>query len=301
MSKVAVFQSYHTKAPMFKSEWCIPIQLTRDGTSRLCDLQDNGGDSIADRNVWYSELSGIYWVWKNWLPMHPECEYVGFCHYRRGLDPLNAAETNKLYCPKSLSDIQTVLSATDEAVYKAIEDFDIILPEHVSGFSYETQMGRDGEKRREADFCCNYIDSQFPEYKNALVKARTTMPYMACCFIMRKALFVEYATWIFSIMFALESQTLSVWKSFICYQDIRMPAYINEWLINVWYQKQRDQGARIKEVGSWLYLSSAGRRSRFLMTAAKNLVPSFVICWLNRKAANSRLLKALKGFFYKTV
>jgi hypothetical protein len=40
---------------------------------------DADGDSIADRNPHYSELTGWYWIWKNVR----DVEMVGLCHYRR--------------------------------------------------------------------------------------------------------------------------------------------------------------------------------------------------------------------------
>ena len=48
----------------------------------LCDIRDNTGDNISDKNRDFSECSAIYWVWKN----APEKEDTGLLHYRRHLD-----------------------------------------------------------------------------------------------------------------------------------------------------------------------------------------------------------------------
>ena len=45
-------------------------------------LRDDTGDSISGRNPSYSEMTGIYWVWKNVKGL----DAVGFCHYRRYFD-----------------------------------------------------------------------------------------------------------------------------------------------------------------------------------------------------------------------
>ena len=49
------------------------------GSDIVCD---DGGDSIAHRNADFSEMTAIYWVWKNIRGL----DGVGFCHYRRYFD-----------------------------------------------------------------------------------------------------------------------------------------------------------------------------------------------------------------------
>lgn len=40
---------------------------------------DDGDDNISAQNPYFSELTGMYWVWKHWK----DSENVGICHYRR--------------------------------------------------------------------------------------------------------------------------------------------------------------------------------------------------------------------------
>lgn len=40
---------------------------------------DNNGDNISDKNDAYSEVTAIYWAWKNLKNV----DYIGLCHYRR--------------------------------------------------------------------------------------------------------------------------------------------------------------------------------------------------------------------------
>lgn len=46
----------------------------------VCEAKDNIGDSISERNPYYAEVTGTYWIWKNaaW-----KYRYIGQCQYRR--------------------------------------------------------------------------------------------------------------------------------------------------------------------------------------------------------------------------
>lgn len=61
----------------------VPIYVGAEGASTISGLSDRTGDSIAEKNPNYSELTAQYWVWKNILSNQNPDEPVGFCHYRR--------------------------------------------------------------------------------------------------------------------------------------------------------------------------------------------------------------------------
>ena len=50
-------------------------------TEYLPNLGDNTGDNISDKNRYYSELTGMYWIWKN--DNSAPNDIVGLNHYRR--------------------------------------------------------------------------------------------------------------------------------------------------------------------------------------------------------------------------
>ena len=57
----------------------IPIQVGAALTDkRIAEITDNTGDNISERNRHYSEVTAIYWMWKN-----ANADYLGLCHYRR--------------------------------------------------------------------------------------------------------------------------------------------------------------------------------------------------------------------------
>lgn len=72
-------------------DYVYPIQVGAANTDvKIATIVDNKGVNISDRNRNYSELTGLYWIWKNKLcaPALPEAEegqYYGLFQYRRML------------------------------------------------------------------------------------------------------------------------------------------------------------------------------------------------------------------------
>lgn len=75
-------------------EWVTPVQagaaLSRE---RVADVLDCSGENISVKNVNYSELTVLYWIWKNRLVQETAykasyggVEYYGLSHYRRILE-----------------------------------------------------------------------------------------------------------------------------------------------------------------------------------------------------------------------
>lgn len=85
-SQVKMYMAKHHKDPVLKGQyelpsWIEPIQVGAALTDiRIAGLLDNTGDNISEKNYNYSEVTAIYWAWKN-----SREEYLGICHYRRML------------------------------------------------------------------------------------------------------------------------------------------------------------------------------------------------------------------------
>ena len=78
LKKISVLQNY-----------IFPIQVGADNCSeRIADLVDNEGINISHKNGNYSELTGLYWIWKNKLSVvgieeSEKRQYFGLVQYRR--------------------------------------------------------------------------------------------------------------------------------------------------------------------------------------------------------------------------
>ena len=79
--KIRIYVMTHKKFEMPQSPLFRPLHVGRACGEDLGYPGDDTGENISDKNCYYSELTGLYWVWKN---CH-DVDYVGTCHYRRYL------------------------------------------------------------------------------------------------------------------------------------------------------------------------------------------------------------------------
>lgn len=76
--KIRIYVMTHKKFEMPQSPLFRPLHVGRTCGEDLGYPGDDTGENISDKNCYYSELTGLYWVWKN---CH-DVDYVGTCHYR---------------------------------------------------------------------------------------------------------------------------------------------------------------------------------------------------------------------------
>ena len=62
-----------------------PLQVGAANGTNVCELKDNIGDNISNKNYFYIENTGTYWIWKN----VKEAKYKGQMQYRRPLEGVN--------------------------------------------------------------------------------------------------------------------------------------------------------------------------------------------------------------------
>lgn len=77
--------------PAALPEYVYPIQVGTDNCEvKIADIFDNKGENISKKNVNYSELTGLYWLWKHklcaeGLDEYENDQYYGLSQYRRML------------------------------------------------------------------------------------------------------------------------------------------------------------------------------------------------------------------------
>lgn len=252
MSKIKVFILYHKQSTIFRSDCYEPMQTgCAIATSDLGLLRDDTGDNISKKNRNYAELTGNYWVWKNFLPAHPEVEYVGFCHYRRFLDFTRPPQTNGW--PFADKDGYKSFAVGFAQRYKSdhiltyIENYDLILPTPSFSDVPTEQVYCTHHPEREFHLLAEIISRDYPDYREALNEFLSDYQNYICLnYVMRRDLFDSFMTWIFDVLGKLEKS--SDWSHYHAYMDEKVAAYLAEIFFNVWLRKIRhDRNIKILE------------------------------------------------------
>ena len=163
----------------------VPLHVGKEGKEDLGYLGDNTGDHISHKNSYYSELTGVYWVWKNYC----ESENVGICHYRRFL----VNDAGKLFAE---TEIESLLTRFDLITTKTLT----MRYPYYDGFSKNHNL-------RDLQVAMEVICEMYPDYAQLLqemVHKRET--WFGNIMICKKAVFDEYCNWLFPIFFEMEKR-----------------------------------------------------------------------------------------------
>ena len=70
-----------------------PLQVGAANQTNVCELKDNEGDNISDKNYFYIENTGTYWIWKN----VNDVRIKGQMQYRRPLSGITEMDIEKTF------------------------------------------------------------------------------------------------------------------------------------------------------------------------------------------------------------
>lgn len=207
---VSIYIMTHVSFIPPEDQTYIPLQVGRALHDDLGYQGDDTGDNISVRNIYYSELTGLYWIWKN---VH-NTDYVGLCHYRRYF----------------LNDKGTIMTEAD--YLHIFAQYDVILSQPESGpYDYRTIYGRSHDIRN-LDKTGEVILELYPDYYDTFQRVTSDSScYVGNLFAAPKALLDSYCEWLFNIFFVLESRI-----DVSTYDDYhkRVFGFLSEQLLIVW-------------------------------------------------------------------
>lgn len=208
---VKLFAMTHKEFDVPKNPMYVPLHVGHAKAKESFGyIGDDSGDNISDLNCYYAELSGVYWVWKN----YHEADYVGICHYRRFL-------TNEEGYVFSEKEYEEILSEYDIITTKQLE-----LPN-----SYHYGFGAH-HKISTLDETGEIIKEIYPEYYDTFIKlVHQNKTYFGNIMVAKKTLFDEYCKWLFDIFFELQKR---IDLTFEDDYHKRVFGFISEFLLYVW-------------------------------------------------------------------
>ncbi|MDP3353136.1 MAG: DUF4422 domain-containing protein [Flavobacteriaceae bacterium] len=208
-------------------------------------IGDDTSESISIKNKYYSELTGLYWIWKN-----TKQDIIGSCHYRRYFtakpEPLLYELKRLLYYPLGLYKKRIGLIYTqntsyflsrilnDQEINKILLQYDAILPKaRKLRYSIETHYRRYHDIN-DLKLLESIITEKYPDYLTAYhTVLKRNWLYANNMFIMKNDNFQEFMEWLFCILFEFEKKVdLS---KYTAYQQ-RVFGFLAERLLNIWFE-----------------------------------------------------------------
>ena len=196
----------------------LPLQVGRAGHLTFDIAGDDTGDHISGKNANYCELTGLYWAWKNL-----DVSYLGLDHYRRHF-------TLQRFSKRK----QDVLSEADAR--EILKTTDVILPKK-RHYIIETTYSQYAHAHHAVDLDVTRVilTEKYPEYVNAFDRVmKQRAGHRFNMFIMKRGLADQYCTWLFSVLFELESR-LDIHD--YTDNDKRVFGFVGERLLDVWLLK----------------------------------------------------------------
>lgn len=192
---------------VFRKEIQAGAALTAE---RICELTDNIGENISEKNRQFCELTVLYWIWKNATQ-----DIVGLEHYRRHF-----------------------LLQEDWIRKMRENDIDVILPTPLYVAPSLTGNYKDRHMASDWDFMMDYLKKIYPEYYKEAVCFFDTNLYSPCnMFIMKKGILNELCAWLFPILFVCAEHG---GEREDAYQN-RYPGFLAERLMTFFFEKKRDK------------------------------------------------------------
>ncbi len=195
----------------------ILVGATQNFKPEIKYQRDDSGENISNKNPNYNELTAIYWAWKNMNNI----DAIGLMHYRR------------VFCKGWGRGFRNVLNQRD--IEKMLSGNDVLLPKkryYIIETNYSHYIhAHNAEPLKVLE---EVIKDTYPKYYDSFIRVmKKRSAHMFNMFIMKKAVFNQYSSWLFSVLFEVESK---IDISEYSVQEKRVFGYLSELLMDVWIE-----------------------------------------------------------------
>ena len=168
-----------------------PLQVGAANGTDVCELKDNTGDNISNKNYFYIENTGTYWIWKN----VKDAKYKGQMQYRRPMEGVD--ESMNFEQIFSNHDVITCKPLHHPDFKKPTDERKLVIPADTVEQGYGASNCIDDLYIIEM-----IIDRYYPEYKESYNKYIKNGPdlYYSNGFIMKSEDFDKYSEFLFGCL-----------------------------------------------------------------------------------------------------
>jgi hypothetical protein len=224
--KVVVLVATHRRAVLPQGRDYLPIQVGRALASEDLGYQsDATGDNISAKNTMYSELTALYWAWKN-LPS----DYLGLVHYRRFFSDLPAW--------RNLRGVDVTAAWSDATIEAVAGRGEFIVPRkrryyiETLGSHYEHTHHRAADQLGVVTEVLRELHPDSPGTWQKVLRRR--WGYMFNMFLAPRAQIDAYCSWVFPVLAELETRIDTTGFSPF---DMRYIGRLAELLWNAWLEQ----------------------------------------------------------------
>lgn len=181
---------------------------------------DDTGENISNLNNYFSELTGMYWLWKNC-----NSEYIGLMHYRRYL--ASPSFFRRHFSPRDRRMV------TEPELKRVLRKESVVLPKKRNYYidTIYSQYART-MYAEQLDVARGVLVDMHPDYVAAWdTQMRSRSAHLFNMMVMDKAHFDAYCEWLFPILFELQKRLDPSQSSAF---HARYPGRVSERLLDVW-------------------------------------------------------------------
>ncbi len=221
---IRILVAIHKKHWVLSNEMYLPIHAGKAISDVDLDYQgDDSGDNISAQNNKYSELTALYWAWKNL-----DADAIGLVHYRRYLAEPGAIGGSSRHPEKKI--------LTKETAEQILGRVDAIVPKKrkyvIETIYSHYDHTHDG---KHLHLTAEIIRQRCPEYLETFESVlQRREAHMFNMFVMKRELFCSYCEWLFPILEELDE---SLDSSGMTAFERRFVGRIGELLFDVWLDK----------------------------------------------------------------